>query len=79
MLKEIIVVFIVLRDCVWGFGMVHRFVREMTIVYKVSEFGQVFVPLRVIRCHFVMNCGVNPRFKLPNAMLNRHLATGIYS
>ena len=30
-LEEIVVVFIVLRDCVWGFGMVHRFVWEMTI------------------------------------------------
>ena len=29
-LKEIIVIFIVLRDHVWGFGMVHRFVREVT-------------------------------------------------
>ena len=38
-LKEIIVIFIILRDCIWGFGMVYRFVREMTIVYKVSEFG----------------------------------------
>ena len=38
-LKEIVVVFIVLGDHVWGFGMVHRFVREMTIVYKVTEFG----------------------------------------
>ena len=38
-LKEIIVVFIVLRDHVWGFGMVHRFVREMAIVYEVAEFG----------------------------------------
>ena len=38
-LKEIIVVFIVLRDRVWGFGMVYSFVWEMTIVYKVSEFG----------------------------------------
>ena len=38
-LKEIVVVFIVLRDSVWGFGMVHRFVGEMTIVYKVSELG----------------------------------------
>ena len=37
-LKEIIVVFIVLRDRVWGFGMVHRFVWEMTVVYKVTEF-----------------------------------------
>ena len=47
-LKEIVVVFIVLRDRVWGFGMVHRFVREMTIVYEISEFGQMFVPLRVV-------------------------------
>ena len=47
-LKEIVVVFIVLRDCVWGFGMVHRFVWEMTIVYEVSEFGQMFVPFRVV-------------------------------
>ena len=39
MLKEIVVVFIVLRDRIWGFRMVHRFVREMTIVYEVSEFG----------------------------------------
>ena len=39
MLKEIVIVFIVLRDRVWGFGMVHRFVREMAIVYKVTEFG----------------------------------------
>ena len=38
-LKEIIVIFIVLRDCVWGFGMVHRFVREMAIVYEVTKFG----------------------------------------
>ena len=38
-LKEIVIVFIVLRDRVWGFGMVHRFVREMTIVYKVTELG----------------------------------------
>ena len=38
-LKEIVVVFIVLRDRVWGFGMVHRSVREMAIVYKVTEFG----------------------------------------
>ena len=38
-LKEIVIVFIVLRDCVWGFGMVHRFVREMAIVYEVAEFG----------------------------------------
>ena len=38
-LKEIVVVFIVLRDHVWGFRMVHRFVREMTIVYEVTEFG----------------------------------------
>ena len=47
-LKEIVVVFIVLRDHVWGFRMVHRFVWEMTIVYEISELGQVFVPLRVI-------------------------------
>ena len=47
-LKEIVVVFIVLRDHVWGFGMVHRFVWEMTIVYEISELGQVFVPLRVV-------------------------------
>ena len=39
MLKEIVVVYIVLRDRVWGFGMVHRFVWEMTIVYEVTEFG----------------------------------------
>ena len=39
MLKEIIVVFIVLRDHVWVFGMVHRFIWEMTIVYEVTEFG----------------------------------------
>ena len=39
MLKEIIVVFIVLRDRVWGFGMVHRFVWEMTSVYKMSKLG----------------------------------------
>ena len=39
MLKEIIVIYIVLRDHVWGFGMVHRFVREMAIVYEVTEFG----------------------------------------
>ena len=38
-LKEIVIVFIVLRDRVWGFGMVHRFVWEMTIVYEVTEFG----------------------------------------
>ena len=38
-LKEIVIVFIVLRDRVWGFGMVHRSVREMAIVYKVTEFG----------------------------------------
>ena len=39
MLKEFVVRFIVLRDHIWGFGMVHRFVREMAIVYKVTEFG----------------------------------------
>ena len=38
-LKEIVVIFIVLRDCVWGFGMVHRFVGKMAIVYEVTEFG----------------------------------------
>ena len=38
-LKEIVVIFIVLRDRVWCFGMVHRFVWEMTIVYEVTEFG----------------------------------------
>ena len=38
-LKEIIVIFIVLRDRVWGFGMVHRFVGEMAIVYEISKFG----------------------------------------
>ena len=38
-LKEIIVVFIVLRDHIWGFRMVHRSIWEMTIVYEVSEFG----------------------------------------
>ena len=38
-LKEIVVIFIVLRDRVWGFGMVHRFVWEMAIVYEVTEFG----------------------------------------
>ena len=47
-LKEIVVVFIVLRDRIWGFGMVHRFTWEMTIVYEVSESGQMFVPLRVV-------------------------------
>ena len=47
-LKEIVVVFIVLRDHVWGFGMVHRFVWEMTTVYEGSEFGQVFVPFQVV-------------------------------
>ena len=39
MLKEIIVIFIVLRDHVWGFGMVHRFVGKMAVVYEVTEFG----------------------------------------
>ena len=39
MLKEIVIVFIVLRDHVWVFGMVHRFIWEMTIVYDVSELG----------------------------------------
>ena len=38
-LKEIVIVFIVLRDRVWGLGMVHRFVWEMTIVYEKAEFG----------------------------------------
>ena len=47
-LKEIVVVFIVLRYRVWGLGMVHRFIWEMTIVYEISEFGQIFVPLWVI-------------------------------
>ena len=36
-LKEIVVVFIVLRDRVWGFRMVRRFIWEMTIVYEVAE------------------------------------------
>ena len=39
MLKEIVVIFIVLRDHVWGFGMVHRFVGKMAIVYEVTESG----------------------------------------
>ena len=39
MLEEIVVIFIVLRDRVWGFGMVRRFVWEMTIVYEITEFG----------------------------------------
>ena len=47
-LKEIVVIFIVLRDRVWGFGTVHRFVWEMTIVYEVSEFRQMFVPFWVV-------------------------------
>ena len=47
-LKEIVIVFIVLRDRVWGFGMVHRFVWEMTTVHEVSEFGQMFIPIRVV-------------------------------
>ena len=47
-LKEIVVVFIVLRDRVWGIRMVHRFVREMTIVYEISKFRQVFVPFWVV-------------------------------
>ena len=38
-LKEIIVIFIVLRDHVWGFRMVHRFVREVTPMNDLSEFG----------------------------------------
>ena len=38
-LKEIIVVFIVLRDRVWRFRMVHRFIWEMTTVYEISELG----------------------------------------
>ena len=38
-LKEIVVFFIVLRDHIWGFGMVHRFVWEMAIVYEVTKFG----------------------------------------
>ena len=38
-LKEIVVVYIVLRDCIWSFRMVHRFVWEMAIVYEVTEFG----------------------------------------
>ena len=38
-LKEIVVIFIVLRDRIWGFGMVHRFVGKMAIVYEVTESG----------------------------------------
>ena len=38
-LKEIVIVFIVLRDRIWVFGMVHRFVWEMAIVYEVTESG----------------------------------------
>ena len=47
-LKEIVVIFIVLRDRVWAFRMVHRFIWEMTTVYEVSEFGQVFVSPRIV-------------------------------
>ena len=36
--KEIVVIFMVLRDHIWGFRMVHRFVWEMAIVYEVTEF-----------------------------------------
>ena len=38
-LKEIIIIFIVLRDHVWHFRMVHRFVREMDLVYCLTKFG----------------------------------------
>ena len=38
-LKEIVVIFIVLRDRVWVFRVVHRFVGKMAIVYEVTEFG----------------------------------------
>ena len=38
-LKEIVVIFIVLRDHVWGFGMVHRFIGKMAVVYEVTELG----------------------------------------
>ena len=38
-LKEIVVVFIVLRDRIWGFGMVYRFTWEMATVYKITELG----------------------------------------
>ena len=37
-LKEIVVIFIVLRDRVWVFGMVHRFVGKMAVVYEVTKF-----------------------------------------
>ena len=47
-LKEIVVIYIVLRDCVWSFRMVHRFVWEMTVVNEVTEFGWMFVPLWII-------------------------------
>ena len=47
-LKEIVVIFIVLRDSVWGFRVVHRFVREMAIVYKLTEFGKMFVSVLII-------------------------------
>ena len=39
MLKEITVIFIVLRDHVWGFGMVHRFIGKMDPMNCVAEFG----------------------------------------
>ena len=38
-LKEIVIIFIVLRDHIWGFGMVHRFVGKMAFVYEVTKFG----------------------------------------
>ena len=38
-LKEIVIVYIALRDHIWGFRMVHRFVWEMAVVYKITEFG----------------------------------------
>ena len=38
-LKEIVIIFIVLRDHVWGFGMVHRFAWELTPMNELSELG----------------------------------------
>ena len=77
-LKEIVVIFIVLRDRVWHFGMVHRFVGKMTIVYEVTEFGQMFVSVLIIWCHFCDDLWSNPCCMLLN-VVNKHLAMGICS
>ena len=80
MLKEIVVIFIVLRDCVcMGFrnGSQICLGNDNCIQSNRIWISVCIGSYRMMS--FVMICGVNPCSKLPNAMLNQQLAMGICS